>query len=64
MNFAEGTVLTRFTIRVIIILEVLRYFFLELLQFIDFQNNGSLPASAKLAENTGQDDEIPATWQP
>jgi len=49
MNFAEGTVLTRFTIRVIIILEVLRYFFLELLQFIDFQNNGFLPASAKLA---------------
>jgi len=40
MNFAEGTVLTSFTTRVIIIWEVPRQFFLELLQYIYFQNTG------------------------
>jgi len=36
MNVAEGTVLTRFTAGVILIWEVLRYFFLHLLQTICF----------------------------
>jgi len=57
MNFAEGTVLTSFTTRLIIIWEVARYFFLELFQCIFkipasgtyFQNTGFLPAFAKLA---------------
>ena len=40
MNFAEGTVLIGFTSRVIIILEVLRQLFLQLLQIIYFQNTG------------------------
>ena len=48
INFAEGSVLTRFTTRVIIIRETMRWFFLKLRQIIftlpaadtDFQNTG------------------------
>jgi len=58
LNFTEGTVLTRFTTRVIIIWEFLCYLYLKLLQIIYFQNTdsgtgiqntGFLPASAKSA---------------
>jgi len=38
MNYPEGNVLTRFTTIVITIWEVIRWFFLELLQCIYFQN--------------------------
>jgi len=51
MNFPEGTVLTRFIVRVITIWEIPRSFILDLLQCIYFQNTCFLPASAKLAVN-------------
>jgi len=40
MNFAEGTVLSRFTTRVIVIWEALCEYLLELLQCICFENTG------------------------
>jgi len=53
MNFAEGTVLIIFTSRVIIILEDLRYIFVQLLQIIYFQNTGCRHQFSKYGLLTG-----------